>query len=324
MTLKARLAPPGSRRRALAKRVLRREPPPPGNTLAEEREALKHTWERHRAEDLEEYLVSGYQNPRINAQSILARHFLIDKIFGSRFDDLKQAELEFCVEANAALRQRAGELGVSMQVHIDPAKRARVAEVSQVIADRQTRFEQRWAQTLAGETAEPVKVLELACGSANDYRFFDSYGIAGFLDYTGIDLNETNIVNALQHYPDVNFEVGSILDLPYADDSFDYVLAFDIFEHLSLAAMHQALGEAKRVARQGIVIAFFIMVNAPEHNERIKGSYHWNELSAPRIRDELATDFSSVRMHHIPAFLKKNYGATHSYNKKAWTIIAER
>lgn len=328
-----KIAPRGSRRRALArkqalkffasmrkieKRVRAEE------RLVREQRRLRKSWVRHAPELLNEYLVSGYQNPRINAQSILARHHLIRRLFGDEFDELMQEELVFCAEANAAIRKRAAELGVSIRVYTDDVRRAQVAEVCQVIADRETTFEERWRAVLADRTAKPLKVLEFACGSANDYRFFDSYGLAKFLDYTGVDLNEANIANARERFPAVKFEQGSILDLPFSSGSFDYVIAFDIFEHLSLAAMEHSFSEAVRISREGFLVAFFIMADQPEHEERPKGDYHFNVLSAPLIRERMAADFGSVELIHIRPFLAEHYGFGDYYNTKAWSLFATK
>jgi ubiquinone/menaquinone biosynthesis C-methylase UbiE len=171
--------------------------------------------------------------------------------------------------------------------------------------------------------AKPLKVLELACGSANDYRFFDSYGLARFLDYTGIDLNQNNIDNARKRFPGARFEQRSILDLPYDSATFDYVIAFDIFEHLSLQAMDRALAEAVRVAREGFLVAFFIMVDRPEHTEVPKGYYHLNELSAPRIRAAMEKHFSSVDLIRLKTFLAEQYGYEHYGNGRAWSMFAD-
>jgi len=326
-----KLAPRGSRQRAIARKQavrffasmrrleqrMRTE-----KYIAKEQKQLEKSWARHTPEVLDQYLVSGYQNPRINAQSILARHYLIRRLFGDEFDALMKDELAFCAEANDAIRQRAAELGVTIRAYTDPVKRAEVAEVCRIIADREDTFEKRWREVLADRTAEPLKVLEFASGSANDYRFFDSYGLAKFLDYTGIDLNRTNIDNARKRFPGVRFEQGSILDLPYDSGSFDYVIAFDIFEHLSLQAMEHAMAEAVRVAREGLLVAFFIMVDQPEHTERPKGDYHWNELSAPRIRAAMEKHFGSVDLVDVRAFLAEQYGFKHYYNVKAWSLFA--
>jgi Methylase involved in ubiquinone/menaquinone biosynthesis len=324
------LAPAGSRRRAVvgrrARRLIRyvRKLGPGAHPPQDEESRLKQSWATFSPETLEAYLVSGYQNPRINAQSIIARHFFVRQLFGSEFDELMQEELKFCVETNEAIRQRAAEMGVTMGAFTNPDKRADVERVCAVIADREQVFEGRWRDALAAKSAEPISVLELACGSANDYRSLASYGIARFLDYSGVDLNDKNIANAKARFDGVNFEVGSILDLPYEDGRFDYVLAFDIFEHLSLSAMEQAMSEAMRLARKGLVFAFFIMTDAPEHNQRPKRNYHWNELSVSKIEEMLRETFPDIQAWHIPTFLKQNFEYGHYYNKKAYTIIAQR
>jgi len=291
--------------------------------IAEEDAKLRQSWAAIAPEVLDGYLVSGYQNPRINAQSILARHYLIRELFGDEFDALMKDEMAFCAEANEAIRVRAQELGVTMGQFTATAKSRAVAEVCQVIADREDTYERRWSQALKGRTAPTLKVLELACGSANDYRYFDSYGIAAFLDYTGIDLNEDNIANARRRFPGVRFEQGSMLDLPYDTASVDYVLAFDIFEHLSLQAMERAMAEAVRVTRRGLLVAFFIMTSAREHKEQPRADYHWNVLSAPRIRALAATSFSAVDLVQIQPHLEAEYGFAHYYNVNAWSLFAD-
>jgi len=173
----------------------------------------EQTWSLGDADMLDRYLVSGYQNPRINVQSILIRHFLISKLFGSDLEQVAQDEVRFAVMLNELLRQRALALRVTMGSFLNPAKHAGVQRVDTVIAERQMEFEERWQAELANRTIEPIRVLEFACGSANDFRAFVSYGLAGHLDYTGVDLTPKNIENALRRFPHAQFEVGNILDL---------------------------------------------------------------------------------------------------------------
>ena len=54
-----------------------------------------------------------------------------------------------------------------------------------------------------------LSVLEAACGSANDYRFIEAFGLARLLDYTGFDLCEKNIFNAKQLFPMAQFNVDN-------------------------------------------------------------------------------------------------------------------
>ncbi|MGH2382339.1 MAG: class I SAM-dependent methyltransferase [Candidatus Limnocylindria bacterium] len=284
---------------------------------------LEQTWSRGNAEMLDRYLVSGFQNPRVNMQSVLVRHFLISKLFGSTHDQLAQDEVRFAVELNDMLRRRAVELGVTMGSFLDPAKQAAVQRVDQVIADRQMEFEARWSAELAALTAEPLRVLEFACGSANDYRAFVAYGLARHLDYTGVDLTSKNIENALRRFPDARFQVGDILDLPYADASFDFVIASDIFEHLAPDEMERALDEASRLARRGVALTFFNMSSAPDHLVQRRRAYHWNRLSASRVEDRLRRHFSAVTTIPVAAWLKERFDYPHSYNRHAYTIFAE-
>jgi ubiquinone/menaquinone biosynthesis C-methylase UbiE len=288
---------------------------------------LRRIWARLPEDVLDRYLVAGYQNPRINVQSIMARHFLISGLFGARFDDLMEEELRFAIEMNETLRLRSLELGVPERDLGEAAKpdRYRAAQrVSEVIADRETRYRDHWRSALATAVPEGrLSVLEFACGSANDYRAFVEFGLAPFLDYVGVDITEKNIANARSRFPDARFEVGSIMGLPYPDGSYDYVLASDIFEHFSLEGLEQALGEAMRLARRGLVFAFFNMTAAPHHVEVPRRNYYWNELSAPRIEAALRERFPIVSVTPVAEWLAERYGYEHSYNERAYTITAE-
>lgn len=284
----------------------------------------EQTWSLGDADMLDRYLVSGYQNPRINVQSILIRHFLISKLFGSDLEQVAQDEVRFAVMLNELLRQRALALRVTMGSFLNPAKHAGVQRVDTVIAERQMEFEERWQAELANRTIEPIRVLEFACGSANDFRTFVSYGLAGHLDYTGVDLTHKNIENALRRFPHAQFEVGNILDLSYADGSFDFVIASDIFEHLAPQEMERALDEACRLARRGVLLTFFNMSGAPEHVVQRRRAYHWNRLSCPRIGKRLRRRFSSVNTIRVAAWLKERFDYPHSYNPHAYTIAEGR
>jgi ubiquinone/menaquinone biosynthesis C-methylase UbiE len=322
--------PVGSRRRAVVARTVRsisaprpQVPSPVQTPIRQEEAKLRGVWAGYRPEMLDIYLVSGYQDPRINSQSILGRHTLVRALFGSEFEDLMREEFAHAVELNEVIRLRAEELGVKLTATLDPAGQADVQRVTEVIADRAPVFAQRWREALAGREAPSISVLEFACGSANDYRAFADYGIARFLDYTGIDLNKTNIANAKRNFPDVNFRVGSILSLPEADRSIDYVIGFDILEHLSLEAMQTAVDEAVRICQRGLYFAFFRMEEIPENVDDPRGNYHINRLSAPRMREQMTQKFTSAQVMHMPTLLKDDYGYTHSYNRKAFTLITE-
>ena len=287
---------------------------------------LQRTWGTGSADMLDAYLVSGYQNPRINLQSVLERHFLVARLFSDRHAALMEQEVRFAVELNEILRRRATELGVRMGSYRNPIKHAAVRRVDAAIADREHEMLERWHERLRGEpVGRRLRLIEFACGSANDYRAFAEAGLGSHLDYLGIDLSAKNVANARRRHRDARFEVGDILELPYPDRSFDYVIASDIFEHLSPDAMERALDEATRLAREGLVLTFFNTSDAPAHEIRRRRAYHWNRLSRPliveRVRD---AGFPAITAVPIARWLKEEHGYGHSYNRHAWSLVAER
>jgi SAM-dependent methyltransferase len=69
-------------------------------SLRVETEKLVRSWRQHEPEHLDQYLVSGVEDPRINLQSILTRHFLLQELFGDRFDRLRLEEGRFAAALN--------------------------------------------------------------------------------------------------------------------------------------------------------------------------------------------------------------------------------
>jgi ubiquinone/menaquinone biosynthesis C-methylase UbiE len=291
-----------------------------------ERFLLERTWNARSAKMLDRYLVSGYQNPRINVQSILLRHFLVERAVGPGFDDLKAGEIHQAVELNEILRARASELGVKMGSYLNPGRQAAVLRVDEAIGDRELTYVDRWRSALAAREVDgaPLRVIELACGSANDYRAFVECGLAAHLDYRGLDLTVKNIENARRRFPGVTFEVGDVREVKHPNGAFDYVIASDVFEHLSLDGMERALGEAMRVATRGVALTFFNMGESADHEDRPTKLYHWNRLSRPRIEARLRERFPSVRVVPISRWLRDEHEYTHSYNPHAYSIFAER
>jgi SAM-dependent methyltransferase len=323
--------PSGSKRRLWTRNAVRLVAPSLARKLwysqldARQREELKlkGIWHRQRPDLLDIYLVSGFQDPRINAQSILLRHTLIRALFGSEFDELMRVELAHAAALNGTLHRQAVESGISLAATMDEERLARVHEIMQVVADDLPVFAERWSRALADRDVKPLKVLEFACGSANDYRAFVDYGLAQYLDYTGVDLNDANIENAKRRFPEVDFRVGSILSLPDDDRSVDYVIGCDILEHLSLRAMFAALEHAERLARRGLYFALFWVDEVPEHEEIPLGRYYRNLLSVPRLRQYMDERYDSVQLINIPKLLKDEYGFAHYYAGRTYSLITE-
>ena len=322
----------------------------------QETEALKNSWARHKSVELRGYLVRGVQDPRINFQSILTRHFLIDRVFPGQFALVMEQELRFSLVVNWLLKLlkasvTGDQLSAVLDALLDDEKNADGLQIPQFISQTfaslalpnyicdlftwapvettdapiqeylLNTFQAVWRELLENERHQPVSLLEPACGSANDYRFIDASGIAHFFDYTGFDLCEKNIRNAKRMFPDMRFEVGNVFEIDSPDKAFDYCFVHDLFEHLSIEAMQAAIAEICRVTRQTICIGFFNMYNGAEHIVKAVDSYHWNVLSAARMKAVFERYASHAKVIHIDSFLLSRFGCDQTHNKGAYIFI---
>ena len=89
------------------------------------------------------------------------------------------------------------------------------------------------------------KVLEIGCGIGSVVFELSKQGY----DVTGTDISRAAISYGLKKYDDIRLEVQAAETLPYADESFDVVLSFDLFEHIAQIDRH--VGEVRRVLRPG-------------------------------------------------------------------------
>lgn len=64
------------------------------------------------------------------------------------------------------------------------------------------------------------KVLMLGCGTGEESKLLKEFGAK---DIVGIDLSKVSIKLAKETYPEYNFVVGDMHNLPFEDNSFDFI-----------------------------------------------------------------------------------------------------
>ena len=345
-----------------------------------ETEKLTRTWAQHDPAWLRDYLVAGVEDPRLNLQSILSRHFLVRALFEDAPWDLMRQEYRFAAvlswlsgtselmtdaEARAAAlnalrRGSDNSEGLVIPPFVSQAFKelaskanggqvenyletflAEGPEIEETRTELLDTFARIWRQRLPQLNAKSAPIqnssneprdegqardnrpslLEPACGSANDFRFLDRYGIASFLNYAGFDLCEENVKNARCLFPTVQFFQGNVFAIPAPDKSYDFCVVHDLFEHLSSDGIEQAVVEICRVIRVGICIGFFQMAEIREHVIRPIDEYHWNLLSVAQMKGLFASNGFAAQVIHIDSFLYEHTGTPGTHNPDAYTFI---
>lgn len=147
----------------------------------------------------------------------------------------------------------------------------------------------------AARLARNRRVLDVACGAG--YGSFELAQVAR--QVIGIDVSEEAVQHAAAAYrhPGLRFEVASAESLPYADGSFDLIVAFEVIEHLK--NYRALLSEARRLlAPNGQLV-----VSTPnrvyyEETRRISGPnpFHEHEFEFEEFKRELEQHFPHVAM----------------------------
>lgn len=331
-----------------------------------ETKKLVRAWMRHEEPFLRDYLVADVEDPRINVQSILSRHFILATLFNDRFEKLMRHELRFAGAMNWLMqlaKRGGGEEDRQAVLHAlklgaDNAEGVQIPSfvlqtfamlpesvdectvpnyIQEFLCEQDSRppqpienagsfntFLRLWHVLLAGESLPRISLLEPACGSANDYRYLEAYGIARLVDYLGFDLCEKNIANARDLFPQTRFEAGNVFEIAAADQSFELCIVHDLLEHLSLAGLERAVAELCRVTRHGLCVNFFQMNEMPDHLVRVVGEYHVNTLSLVKTEALFTQPGFTVQPLHIGSYLRQRVGCNETHNPNAYTFLALR
>jgi SAM-dependent methyltransferase len=186
-------------------------------------------------------------------------------------------------------------------------------------------FLRAWREVLTREPpAERLRLLEPACGSANDYRAFAACGLDRWFAYHGFDLCEKNVANARAMFPEAAFTVGNIFAISAEDRAYDFAFVHDLFEHLSPEGWRTAVRELCRVTGRALCVGFFKMHEEPEPIIRPVEDYYWNTLSAAEMRDLFAAEGFQTQVISLDAFLRQAFRCDDTHNRDAYLFRCRR
>ncbi|NIU85631.1 MAG: methyltransferase domain-containing protein [Candidatus Thorarchaeota archaeon] len=95
-------------------------------------------------------------------------------------------------------------------------------------------------------------LLDVGCATANLYKFAKARDI----QYVGIDITQRLLDAGNERNPDAELHLGSILDIPYPNQSFDVSYAKSVLEHVHPDEAEKAVSELVRVARHMVILVF--------------------------------------------------------------------
>ena len=96
-------------------------------------------------------------------------------------------------------------------------------------------------------------------GYLHDQRAFDRL--------TAMDLNPEHLYFARKHFPYFDYHVADICNLPFSNNTFDFIMSTEVFEHLPYP--QQAMMELKRIAKPEA----YLIVSVP-----FEPFFHWGNL----------------------------------------------
>ena len=319
--------------------------------ITEEGKVLGRHWDRIGSERLDRYLVQDVEHPAINVQSVLVRAFLLDRLFPDEEFDLVDEELyyaaccchvlvghreewfrDFFDKVKAACPDEELPAFLRSEPRNRLGKRFVLSELCSELAnsiaegfdDFTSPFEQGWKEWIRGREYNPFKMLELGCGSANDYRYFDAYGLAALFTYSGMDVSKANIKNARNRFPETHFQQGDACAIEAEDQSFDVTLAFDLYEHLSHEALSMALSESLRVTKDELWMSLFNAADITTHQIKQVEDYHWNLLSLGELKSDIQSQGFDVEIISIAKLMEGRFEGYRHYNQEAYILIATR
>jgi ubiquinone/menaquinone biosynthesis C-methylase UbiE len=142
------------------------------------------------------------------------------------------------------------------------------------------RFDIRFARTMwvYDNVRAGSAVLELGCG-AGMLALLKRKGIM----LTGVDLSNESAIAARRNGYDATYS-AELSNLPFPDDSFDYVVSLDVIGHIGMEEKDAVLAEIKRVLRPGGVTLHGI--ECTDHSAQ----KNYDEMSAEELRHFVEID----------------------------------
>jgi demethylmenaquinone methyltransferase/2-methoxy-6-polyprenyl-1,4-benzoquinol methylase len=140
----------------------------------------------------------------------------------------------------------------------------------------------------------PARTLDVACGTG-----FLTRHLRG--DVVGLDQSERMLAVAREQAPAAEFVQGDALSLPFENNEFEGVFTSYFYCHLEETARERFLSEARRVARELVVVGSVPGADDPveRYEERLlKDGSRWTVYKRVFTGEQLASELGGGEVLH--------------------------
>jgi 2-polyprenyl-3-methyl-5-hydroxy-6-metoxy-1,4-benzoquinol methylase len=156
-----------------------------------------------------------------------------------------------------------------------------------------------------------LNILNIGFGSASlEEKFFQNVKTK-FIHWTGIDISKKSVKQAIKKYPQATFKVGNIIKLEKNNNSFDYIVALEVFEHIQSKYTLGVLKKIFKLVKRGKFFIISVPLNEDLESLIAKGN-NSNEHVRIYTPDLIKAELELVGFRIIKE--KKLY-AFHNYYK---------
>lgn len=146
---------------------------------------------------------------------------------------------------------------------------------------------------LACEYTENKTILDIASGTGYGANILSNLGRAKKV--TGVEINEdaVNYANTIYSNNNVSYQTGSILDIPFEDNTFDILTSFETIEHIENE--EKQLQEIKRVLKKD---GLYIMSTPNDWKCNVLNPFHVKQYDYFYLKNLISKNFELIKMYN--------------------------
>ncbi len=120
--------------------------------------------------------------------------------------------------------------------------------------------------------ASKKRGIDAGCGEAHMLGHLHARGVVG--EIVAVDVNNDYLAYAMKKYPYDDFLAADLINLPFPDHTFDYVISTEVFEHLDDPV--SAIAELRRIGKKDAYLIISVPFEPFFHVGNIARGKYWS------------------------------------------------